>query len=122
MAPRQKSIVWSFFDKSTDNQFAVCRLCNQKLKYFISTGNLKQHIVRKHSIEYNRIISRDIADENDPGVSHTLSTAHQIGEVITIPAVENLNKSPLIDLAHVPSTSASSSNNKPPQPPSPMQI
>nr|CAH7746752.1 unnamed protein product [Callosobruchus chinensis] len=54
MAPAQKSMVWLFFKKSADNKLAICTVCNQQLKYFSSTSNLRQHIVRKHGIQYNQ--------------------------------------------------------------------
>lgn len=71
MAPRKKSIVWSFFVQTSDKQFAVCKLCNQKLKYFSSTSNLKQHIIRKHQIQYQQEMNREnpspsIQNETDP--------------------------------------------------------
>lgn len=59
MAPAQKSIVWVFFKKSSDNKFATCSLCNQQLKYFVSTSNLKQHIIRKHIIQYNEELRKE---------------------------------------------------------------
>lgn len=59
MPPPQRSFVWCFFVKSADNKFAVCQLCNQKLKYFTSTGNLRTHIIRKHPTEYNQEIAQN---------------------------------------------------------------
>lgn len=59
MPPPQRSFVWCYFVKTDDNKYAVCQICNQKLKYFTSTGNLRSHIIRKHPIEYNREIGTD---------------------------------------------------------------
>ncbi|KAL1488920.1 hypothetical protein ABEB36_014707 [Hypothenemus hampei] len=66
MPPTQKSIVWTLFKKSADNKFAACKLCSQKLKYFLSTSNLKQHILRKHKIQYDKELRKKImaCDEN----------------------------------------------------------
>ncbi|KAJ8920540.1 hypothetical protein NQ315_005409 [Exocentrus adspersus] len=59
MTPTQKSMVWSFFKKSLDRKFVICTLCNRKLKYFMSTSNLKQHIIRRHNIQYKQLMGKD---------------------------------------------------------------
>ncbi|VEN35381.1 unnamed protein product [Callosobruchus maculatus] len=70
MAPAQTSMVWLFFKKSADNKIVTCNLCKQQLKYFVSTSNLRQHIVRKHGIQYNQLqkdnlLSTDTKIENE---------------------------------------------------------
>lgn len=42
----RKSVIWNFYDKSTDG--GVCKLCKCAVKTSGNTTNLKNHIKRKH--------------------------------------------------------------------------
>lgn len=42
----RKSVLWNFYDKSTDG--GVCKLCKCPVKTSGNTTNLKDHIKRKH--------------------------------------------------------------------------
>ncbi|CAH1958580.1 unnamed protein product [Acanthoscelides obtectus] len=69
-----------------DNKFATCRLCNKKLKYLISTGNLETHVVKQQPIQYDQQLNKnkpvdatqvDTDDENesnDPSQVETISS------------------------------------------------
>ncbi|XP_025420192.1 uncharacterized protein LOC112690393 [Sipha flava] len=46
MSSKNKSVLWNFYDKSTDG--GVCKLCKQNVKTSGNTTNLKNHIKRKH--------------------------------------------------------------------------
>lgn len=46
MSSKYKSVLWNFYDKSTDG--GVCKLCKQNVKTSGNTTNLKNHIKRKH--------------------------------------------------------------------------
>lgn len=104
MAPAQKSIVWSFFEKSSDKVFAVCKLCNQKLKYFTSTGNLKLHISRKHPIQYEHL-----RKENSSNKSETVETLNEN----TSESQKVANEIEISPIAAVPSSSSTSTFETP---------
>lgn len=47
----KKSIVWHFFDLSTNKKEAVCKLCKKTYLNHGNTSNLKDHLKRKHPIQ-----------------------------------------------------------------------
>lgn len=64
MSPGSKeSVVWIFFKKTLDRQFATCTICNKQLRYFTSTTNLMQHLLRKHRAEYLK--EAEVPSENE---------------------------------------------------------
>ncbi|CAH2012712.1 unnamed protein product [Acanthoscelides obtectus] len=110
MAPAIKSIVWTFFQKTQDKKFAVCKLCQQQLKYFAGTSNLKQHLNRKHIIQYNEELSKENTisrDVDESGVNlPTGGESPNPRQVET--AIDNLGSSsthsvsaPVLDLSNI---------------------
>lgn len=53
---KRTSEMWNFF-KSVDENFARCNMCDTKLSYKTSTGNLKKHLIKKHSMLLNSDVS-----------------------------------------------------------------
>lgn len=54
-----RSVVWTCFEKSGDNaSSAICTLCGKSIRQVCgSTGNLLKHLLNKHPIEHESIVS-----------------------------------------------------------------
>jgi hypothetical protein len=77
-------MLWNFF-KQTSKDYVICNLCQQQLKYFVSTTNLKQNLIRKHPLQYNQHVQNPTdSDLNDPvpGTSGTEIIATNLSTLI----------------------------------------
>uniref|UniRef100_A0A674F1U9 BED-type domain-containing protein n=1 Tax=Salmo trutta TaxID=8032 RepID=A0A674F1U9_SALTR len=86
MAPRKRSVVWSFF-RAVDEKKVTCLLCLETVLHCGHTTNMLRHLRSKHLNEYSSAAaSKDrrsvAADDNngDSGPKHT-NLSRRIGEV-----------------------------------------
>jgi hypothetical protein len=78
--PPKKSMLWNFF-KQTSKDYVICNLCQQQLKYFVSTTNLKQHLIRKRPLQYNQHVQNPTdSDLNDPVPGTSLPITFVVNE------------------------------------------
>lgn len=102
----RQSIVWNFFKKSPDNQFAICNLCKKHLKFFKNTTNLREHLHRKHPIQFLNKPPTDNSEREDtlennteknncdkPNTSSSSSVSHDGPQEASHPGPSNVSSS-----------------------------
>ncbi|VVC94716.1 unnamed protein product [Leptidea sinapis] len=80
----RKSLVWRFFERITNQNgrciSVVCKLCDNRHKFFGNTTNLRSHLTRKHPLQWELLSTNENLDEYSKSSNQGLDDEQSGGE------------------------------------------
>lgn len=70
------SLVWEYFDK-VSTTIATCKLCQLKHKRCGNTTNLKDHLKRKHLVEWSTMKNEDSEMNEDNEIEPSVKKSYE---------------------------------------------